>query len=109
MPLAVSDLATLKGVVNNAMWRADHHGPDVQEILLPVIGGIVWRADAIRYNAPLGVPGRLVWITIGSKQYAFSYRGKEIHVVEHNTQGPVIERLSDDTSLVDIKRLFQRL
>jgi hypothetical protein len=50
MPVAVSDIETLKRYVDGVMRRSEHHAGNVGGAALALAGAIVWRKDDAEEN-----------------------------------------------------------
>ena len=113
MPLAVADVDTLQEYISGVMDRAAHHAGNVDEIVLALVGAIVWRKDDadIRVFAQNGATKNVLWVVIGGQRYAFSYNHKagEIEMRLGNTQGQPLHRFSNRTPLSDVKSIFESL
>jgi len=104
MPIAVSDVETLKEYIQGIMTRAEHHGPNVAGIALALAGAVIWRKD----DAPIEVhegrsmnQGTVLWVRIGGQRYAFGY---------NHTTDEIEMRLGTVTSskVLAIRRLLRR-
>lgn len=113
MPLTITDVATLQDYLIGVMGRADHHAGKVNEIALALAGAIVWRKDnnPIKVMVMEGETKNVLWVTISNIQYAFSYdhQNDEIVMKQGGTQGNIIHRFNNSTSIAEIKRIFESL
>ncbi len=113
MPTEVRDLNVLKKYITGVIGRADHHAPGVNEIVLALVGGIVWRKDAkpIDVHTKDGEMKNVMWVRIGGKKYAFSYNHEagEIEIRKRTIQGKVIHSFSNDTPVSEVKEVFEKL
>ena len=53
MPEQVTYIDVLRDYLNGVVGRADHHAEGVNEVVLAVAGGVVWRKDDGNYSPPL--------------------------------------------------------
>lgn len=117
MPVRVTDTDTLQKYVQGVMDRALHHGHNVQEILLALAGGVIWRADGdikVRKSkrGPAGM-GMALSIHISGQRYTVGYvhDTKQVEVRKMGDGHQVIERQAFDNSntAADVFRFFKDL
>jgi len=113
MPREVRDLNVLKEYVTAVIERADHHATAVNEIVLALVGGIVWRKDAdpIDVHTKEGEMKNVMWVKIGGERYAFSYNHEmgNIEIRKGSIQGEVLHSFSNHTSVYEVKEVFEKL
>jgi hypothetical protein len=114
MPLAVTDVEILKDYITGVMTRAEHHANQVEQIALALVGAIVWRKDEgkdIRVMQQDGSTKNVLWVSIGSAMYAFSYNhaAKTIDMRIGNMRGAVLHQFSNKTPLSTLYQIFEGL
>lgn len=114
MPLAVSDVDTLKRYVEGVMGRSAHHAGKVGGAALALAGAIVWRkddADEIEVMERQGDMKNVLWVKIGGQRYAFSYNHElqSIEMRKGTTQGAVLYSFTNDTPTTEIESVFRTL
>ncbi|OFY86713.1 MAG: hypothetical protein A3F72_09650 [Bacteroidetes bacterium RIFCSPLOWO2_12_FULL_35_15] len=57
------------------MERADHHGQNVNEIVLAIAGAIIWKVtdDDIEVRTYAGQTANVLWMKINGNKYALCY------------------------------------
>ncbi|MGD0885232.1 MAG: hypothetical protein ABSA46_10260 [Thermodesulfovibrionales bacterium] len=114
MALTVTEIEDLRTYLIGVMNRADHHAKKVNEIILALIGAILWRkndAEPITVMVQKGQTTNVLWVRIHDKRYAFSYghdKG-EIEMREGGTQGPTLHTFTNATPLSSIRAIFEAL
>lgn len=113
MALTVEDVDSLQQYIIGVMNRADHHAGNVNEIALALVGAIVWKKDdtPIRVMARDGETKNVLWVSINSVRYAFSYNHQtnQIEMRGGSVQGDVLHHFDNSTPLTDIKEIFEAL
>jgi hypothetical protein len=114
MPLQVDDVATLQGYLAGVVRRADHHADNVRDVVLPLVGAIVLFKDAERSIEVMtreGSTTNVLWAYIGGSRFAFSYDhdSRSIVLKRGTTQGNVLARFTNSTSIPEILATFETL
>lgn len=94
------------------MGRADHHALMVNEIVLALIGGVIWRStDDVQVKQYAGNPANILWMTIEDRRYCFAYKheSSEIEIRDGGIKGVVLHTFNNTTSIADVKDIFQNL
>lgn len=112
MAIQINQIEILKEYFNGVMNRADHHADDVNEIVLALIDGVIWRAEGnfevMQYG---GAPANILWMYVGDNRYCFKFNhetGKiECHEGGHN--GELIESFDNQTSISKVKQFFANI
>ncbi len=89
---------------------------DVEQLkgaALTLLGGIVWRAepDSIRIREYDGHPANMLWIKVGTKDYAFRYEHKteQIEIRDGSQKGAVLYQLDDTMTVAGIDTIIRAL
>ena len=112
MAITVKDIKTLKEYFNGVMDRADHHANDVDEIVLALIGGVVWRSDGnFEVKEYAGAPANILWMDVNGRRYCFKYNHEEgrIECLEGGHKGSIIKSFDNNTSITEVKSFFAKL
>lgn len=112
MAIKIEDIEALKDYFNGVMNRADHHADDVNEIVLALIGGVIWRAEGkfwVREYA--GAPANILWMEVNGGRYCFKFNHQtgKIDCHEGVHDGSVIKSFDNSTSLSEVKSFFAGL
>src|SRR4051812_21413752 len=115
MPVAISDVETLKRYLNGVMDRAGHHATNVSGIALALVGAIIWRKDQNEIRVR-GVTDddmkNVLHVTIGGEEYSFKYNHEDDGTIElhrGNTRGPLVHSFSNQTPVEEVQQVFGRL
>lgn len=113
MAITVKDIDTLQAYIEGVMERADHHAGKVNEVALTIAGAIVWKKDerSIKVMERAGETKNVLWVTIGSNKYAFSYNHElgKIEMREKSIQGKVLHEFDNSTTASEVKNIFEKL
>ncbi len=112
MPLTITTLTLLNEYINGVMNRADHHGQNVNEIVLTLAGAVIWRAtqdvEVRTYNDETA---NILWLTINGHRYAIAYNHLtgDIEIRDRNQNGSVLATFNNSTSATVVKAIFSGL
>ncbi|PSF38458.1 hypothetical protein C7H19_05595 [Aphanothece hegewaldii CCALA 016] len=114
MALKLTDINMLQDYINGMMARVDHHGGPVNEIILALIGAILWKKDEDRpilIREKNGSSKNLIWTHIKGVKYAFCYNHftQEIEMYKNGMKGELITTFTNETSFKDIRKVFSNL
>lgn len=90
----IADVDTLQKYISGLMDRAFHHGKNVREIVLAMVGGIIWRKDGdIEVRTLKGNMVIALKFQIGGQTYMGGYQRdtKKIEIRKMGT-GQVVKR-----------------
>jgi Integron cassette protein VCH_CASS1 chain len=112
MALSISTLDLLNRYINGVMGRADHHGENVNQVVLTLVGAVIWKAtqdvEVRTYNDETA---NILWLTVGSKRYAIGYNhnSENIELRERTQNGTVLAEFNNDSTAGDVKQIFSGL
>ena len=112
MALTITTLTLLNEYINGVMNRADHHGQNVNEIVLTLSGAVIWRAtqdvEVRTYNDETA---NILWLTVNEHRYAIAYNHhtEEIEIRDRTLNGTVLASFDNSSSAADVKRIFAGL
>lgn len=113
MALSVNDVDTLQDYIKGVLTRADHHAGKVNEIVLALVGAIVWKKDnlPIKVMEREGIAKNVLWVNINKHKYAFSYNHEtqKIEMRKDTIRGSILNQFDNNTSLSDLKQVFETL
>ncbi|MCY3839047.1 MAG: hypothetical protein OXH09_10455 [Gammaproteobacteria bacterium] len=113
MPQEVTDIDRLRDYLKGVLDRADHHAQGVNEVVLAVAGGVVWRKDdgPLEVRTRKGEMGNVLWFTVDGERYALSYNHKkgEIELKAGSTHGKVAASFSNTSCSADVRAVFDGL
>lgn len=108
----VSNLEDLKVYFNGVMERADHHANEVNEIILALVGCVMWKLDGnLRIREYDGAPANMLWMDIKDTRYCFNYNHLEgyIEIRKESAKGVVLKTFTNTTTLGELKSFFENL
>lgn len=74
MALTITTLTRLNEYINAVMNRADHHGQNVNEIVLTLAGAVIWRATQdVEVRTYKEQTANILWLTVNGNRYAITY------------------------------------
>ena len=113
MAQKIEQITKLKEYIKGVLDRADHHAEKVNEVILTLIGAIIWKKDEepIEVLTQSGDMKNVLWVKINSTKYAFSYNHetKKIEMRENSIKGQVIKQFDNSISTGAIKQFFESL
>jgi hypothetical protein len=104
-------------VVTRMRTRAEHHGPNVVAILPALRGYLEEFGTNVEVRTHMGLTGNVTWFKSkrSGRYYCFGYshgmgpQTGNIELRANNIQGPVVERFTNSTSLMDLYKIFRSL
>lgn len=112
MALTITTLTLLNEYINGVMERADHHGQNVNEVILTLAGAVIWRAtqdvEVRTYNEETA---NILWLTINGHRYAIAYNHNtmNIEIRDRNQNGTVLATFNNSNTALDVKTIFSNL
>jgi len=112
MALTITTLDRLNQYINGVMERADHHGQNVNEVILTLAGGVLWRAtqdvEVRTYN---NETANILWLVVGNNRYAlaFNHQTGNIELRERTQTGNVLATFNNGTTASQVKQVFAQL
>jgi hypothetical protein len=112
MALTITTLTLLNEYINGVMNRADHHGQNVNEIVLTLAGAVIWRAtqdvEVRTYNDETA---NVLWLTVNGYRYAIAYNHQtsNIEIRDRNQNGIVLATFNNASTAADVKTIFAGL
>ena len=112
MALTITTLDLLNRYINGVMDRADHHGQNVNEIVLTLAGSVIWKAtqdvEVRTYNDETA---NILWLVVGSNRYAlaFNHQTGNIELRERTQNGNVLAVFNNLTTAAQVKTVFTGL
>ena len=112
MAITVGKISELQEYFNGVMGRADHHADSVNEIILALVGGVIWRStrdfEVKQYN---GAPANILWMYINDDTYCFKFNHESgnVEVCLGLYKGDVVKEFNNDTPLCEVKAFFEKL
>ncbi len=94
------------------MNRADHHADGVNEIVLALIGGVIWRADGdFEVKQYGGAPANILWMFVNDTRYCFKFNHETgmIECLQGGHNGDLIRVFDNSTPIAEVKRFFAEL
>lgn len=112
MAFLINTIDLLKEYFDGVLSRADHHAPNVTEVIFPLIGAVINTAtDDISVRQYDGRPANVLWFVVNGKKYALTYNHKNdnIELRERTQNGAVLTTFDNTTTTMTIKQEFLKL
>ncbi|ENB2052492.1 hypothetical protein D2H34_003939 [Vibrio fluvialis] len=114
MAVKVNQVELLKDYFFGVVERSEHHAPNVNEVIYPLLGLIVLKMDDnsdIQVRGSQGVTGNILWFTTNSQRYAFRYEHEDdtIEIRKDSFKGDVVAKVNNSTTVADLKNIFASL
>ncbi|SFC84163.1 hypothetical protein SAMN05421780_110168 [Flexibacter flexilis DSM 6793] len=112
MPTTVQNIEVLREYLKGVLDRADHHAHNVNEIVLAIAGGIIWKATAdIKVLSRQGEMKNVLWLQVNNKKLCFVYNhtNGSIDVRTESIQGDVIKSFNNTTHISEVKDFFKNI
>lgn len=114
MSVSIRDVDTLQRYLENVIEKAEHHAPNIREVLLVLAGAVVLlkdRNEPIRIRTRQGQLANELWAYINGTRYAFSYnhRTQSVEVRQGSHSGNVAARFNNRTRPRQVLALLSQL
>ena len=112
MALKIQAIAELQKYFNGVMCRADHHANQVDEIILAIAGGVIWKStDDFQVRTYNGETANVLWMFVKDRKYCFKYDHKKeaILVCENSHNGDIIRIFTNNSTIKEVKEFFLAL
>lgn len=112
MAITISKIDTLKDYFNGVMNRANHHADYVNEIVLALIGGVIWRSEGnFEVKQYDGAPANILWMYVNDRRYCFKFNHEtgRIECLEGGHSGTLKMEFDNDTPISEVKKFFENL
>lgn len=114
MSVSLVTVRQLQSYIVGLMNRSDHHAGPVKNVLLAVIGGILWRMNPnmrARVHEKEGETRNVIWVWFGEERYLFLYNheAQTIELHREGRRGDLLYRFTNDTTLDEVMRVFEEL
>lgn len=112
MAITINKIEALKEYFNGVMNRANHHADNVNEIVLALIGGVIWCAEGnFEVRQYGGAPANILWMEVGDTRYCFKFNHEteKIECLEGGHVGAVLETFDNQTTISEVKSFFAGL
>ncbi|MEK8034385.1 hypothetical protein AACH06_26455 [Ideonella sp. DXS29W] len=114
MAIPLKSVDDLQEHLLGVFQRSDHHAGEVNEVLLAIAGGILWRknpGDHVRVNEKEGAGGNVIWFRIGEQRFAllYNHRARRIELLIGGRRGQLVQSFTNATPLAEVSRVFSTL
>ena len=112
MALTITAIQGLQAYFRKVMDRANHHANNVNEVVLTLVGGVVWRStDDFQVRTYDGDTANILWMYVNDKRYCFKFDHNSgcILVCEDSHNGKEIMRFNNQTTTKSVKDFFASL
>jgi hypothetical protein len=104
MPLRVDSVEILKRYFSGVVERANHHAPNVSDIIYKLLGIIIIKMDQntsieVRRGADVDATGNILWVISNGTRYAFRYEHADgtIEIRRGSYSGPLVLKIDNST------------
>lgn len=107
----ITMLNVLKTYLEGVMSRAGHHANEVNQIVLSLIGGIIWKHDSCNVQTRNGEMKNILWFVVNNQRYAMKYNheNKNIELRKNSINGQLLEIFDNNSTNDNVKRIFENL
>lgn len=112
MAREITNVDLLQQYIHGVMERAGHHAQEVSDIILAIIGAVVWQKDEdIQVFQQNGEMKNVLWVNIRGNRYALSYNHEvgAIEVRRGSISGETLRAFSNETPISEVKDFFSNL
>lgn len=114
MAIALKSVDALQEHLRSVLEHADRQAGGINEVLLALVGGILWRknpGEPVRVGDKSGAGGNIIWFRIGAQRYAllYKYKAGRIELMLDSRHGHVLHAFTNATPLADVVRVFSTL
>jgi hypothetical protein len=113
MPIRVDSVETLKRYFSGVVERANHHAPNVSDIIYKLLGIIIIKMDdstsiEVRRGAEVDATGNILWVISNGTRYAFRYEHGDgtIEIRQGSNSGPLLLKIDNSTPTATIMTAF---
>lgn len=112
MAVKVETVDVLKKYFQGVTNRANHHAPNVDEVIYGLLGVIVLKKDDGTHIEVRGgddnKTGNILWVTIDKIRYAFRYEHSDgsIEIRRDTYKGPLVLKIDNSTTLTQVTQVF---
>lgn len=114
MTISLNTVDELQDHLLGVFERSAHHAGEVDQVLLSLIGGIMWRkkpGDPIKVNTKVGAGGNVIWFRVDATRYVLLYSHEErfIKLMKDGRKGELLQTFTNDTPTSELVRVFASL
>lgn len=114
MAISLNTVDELQEHLLGVFARSAHHAGEVDQVLLSLIGGLLWRkkpGDPVKVNTKEGAGGNVIWFRVDSIRYALLYSHEErfIKLMGGGRKGELVQTFTNDTPINELIRVFASL
>lgn len=112
MATTIHNIDILREYLTGVLDRANHHAHNVNEIVLAIAGGIIWKTtNDIKVLSREGEMKNVLWLQVNNRTICFTYNHSNgnIEVKEGSTQGSIIATFNNTIPISDVKLFFESL
>ncbi len=112
MAITVTAIKELQEYFNGIMDRANHHANNVDEVILTLAGGVIWKStDDFKVRTYNGEMANILWMYVDNKTYCFKFdhNSGDILVCKDGHNGNVVATFNNQSTATEIKDFFDKL
>lgn len=114
MSISLTQVEDVQEHLMGVFERSAHHAGEVNEVLLSLVGAILWRknpSDAIKVNTKEGAGGNVIWFKVDDTRYAllYSHEDKHIKLVAGGRKGELVQTFTNANTTNEVAKVFAGL
>lgn len=113
MSITVDDVSRLEEYLKGVMDRAGHHASNVNEVVMTLMGAVLWRKDTtpLEVRTQAGETANIIWFEVDGRKYALAYnhKAKLIELRERTLRGNVLHSFDNRTTAAQVRTIFSAL
>lgn len=112
MAISIDSIAILQDYLRGVRERAEHHAGDVEDVVLALLGAVIWKADGeITVREYTGSPANVIWFWVNDKKYAMAYNHatSQIELKDRTQSGTTIAVFDNNSTYQQIIAVFNSL
>ncbi len=114
MAIQLSSVEQLQTYLTGIIDRARHHAPEIEEVILTLIGATVLFKDTetpLEARSWKGSPANVLWATCNGQRYAFTYThgNRQISIKRGGLKGIVVGSFDNQTPTNQVINIFKHL
>ena len=114
MPIQLNSVGDLQTYLTGIINRASHHAPEIEEVILSLVGAVVLFKDTetpLEARSWRGSLANVLWVTHNGQRYAFTYNhdSGQIDIKRGSTRGIVVGSFDNQTPIGQVINIFRHL
>ena len=109
MAKQINTIFELQSYFNGVMDRAIHHANNIDEIILAIAGGVIWKAQGtLKVRTYNGETANVLWLCTEKKTYCFKYNHTDVSILvcENSHKGRILQTFTNKSTAKEVKDFF---